>query len=257
MAATRPYRWLAEHYDQMFGSLRAPIDDARQHVLGRILPHVKTACDLACGTGTTALSFALRGIKTFAVDVSPGMCRAARDKARIAGARMKVIRADMRDFRLPEPVDLVTCECDAVNHIACKTDLAAVASSVARCLRPGGYFYFDVNHRRGFQRYWNATSYFEQDGVVLVMRNGNDAGHDRAWSDVEWFVREGSLWRRHSERVEEVCWSPDEIRQTLTHSGFSSLRSWDALRFFRGNLLMGRGCRAVCLARKASAPASD
>ena len=96
MAAARPYRWLAEHYDEMFGSLRAPIDDARQHVLKRILPHVSSACDLACGTGTTALSFVRAGIRTFAVDLSPVMCRAARIKARNAGLPLKVMRADMR-----------------------------------------------------------------------------------------------------------------------------------------------------------------
>jgi hypothetical protein len=50
-------------------------------VLGRILPHVEAACDLACGTGTTALNLARKGIRTYAVDLSPLMCRAARKKA--------------------------------------------------------------------------------------------------------------------------------------------------------------------------------
>ena len=65
-----PYRWLAQYYDKLFSSLRFPIDAARESVLGRILPNVKTACDLACGTGTTALTLARRGIKIYAVDLS-------------------------------------------------------------------------------------------------------------------------------------------------------------------------------------------
>jgi cyclopropane fatty-acyl-phospholipid synthase-like methyltransferase len=46
----------------------------------------------------------------FGVDLSPVMCRRAREKAREAGLPLRVIHADMREFRLPELVDLVTCE---------------------------------------------------------------------------------------------------------------------------------------------------
>ncbi len=67
-----PYRWLAQYYDEVFAGFRDPIDAARDRVLGPILPRVATACDLACGTGATALDLARRGIRTYAVDLSPG-----------------------------------------------------------------------------------------------------------------------------------------------------------------------------------------
>ena len=70
-----PYWWLAQYYDEFFAAVRSPMDVARQHVLGRILPHTKSACDLACGTGTTALALAREGIRMFAVDLSPIICR--------------------------------------------------------------------------------------------------------------------------------------------------------------------------------------
>jgi len=57
------------------------------------------------------------------------MCRLARSKARRAGANVNISPADMRTFRLPEPVDLITCEFDAVNHVPRKSDLARVASA--------------------------------------------------------------------------------------------------------------------------------
>ncbi len=251
-----PYKWLALYFDKVFASSRSPADAARHRVLGRMLPHVASACDLACGTGTTALALAREGIKMFAVDLSPDMCRIAREKARRARLPLGVLRADMREFRLPEPVDLVTCEFDALNHVPRKTDLRKVARAVARALRPGGYFYFDVNNRLGFERYWRGTFWTEKPGLVFVMRNGNDSRRDRAWSDVEWFIREGGLWRRRHERVEEVCWSPDEIRLTLRQAGFESVRAWDATPFFKGDPLVHLirpGCRTVYLARNASA----
>ena len=110
-----------------------------------ILPHVETACDLACGTGTTALILARKGINMYAVDLSPLMCRIAREKAGRARLPVRVLRADMRSFRLPESVDLVTCEYDALNHVPRRADLRMVAKAVERVLRPGGHFFFDVN----------------------------------------------------------------------------------------------------------------
>lgn len=76
-----PYQWLAQHYDELFLSFRTPIDAARERVLGRLLPGVQTACDLACGTGTTALILARKKIHVYAVDLSPAMCRLTRRKA--------------------------------------------------------------------------------------------------------------------------------------------------------------------------------
>jgi SAM-dependent methyltransferase len=248
-----PYKWLAQYFDELFASMRAPADAARQQILGRILPQTKSACDLACGTGTTALALAREGIKMFAVDLSPVMCRLAREKARRARLPLRVLLADMREFQLPEPVDLVTCEFDALNHVPRKSDLRMVAKSVARALRPGGYFFFDVNNRPGFKRYWTSAWWLEKPGVVLVMRNGNDYQHDRAWCDIEWFIQEGSLWRRRRERVDEVCWSCDEIRRTLQDAGFDRLRAWDAAPFVKDDPLIRPGCRTVYLARKSSA----
>jgi hypothetical protein len=105
-------------------------------------------------------------------------------------------------FRLPESVDLIACEYDALNLVPRKPDLSR---------------------------------------------------HDRAWSEVEWFTREGPRWRRRHEPVSEVCWSSGEIRRTLLAAGFDRLRAWDAAPFFKDNPLVLRGCRTVYLARKASA----
>jgi len=247
----RPYNLLAQYYDQIFGPFRGPLDLARRHILGSILRSTKSACDLACGTGTTALTLARGGIKMFAVDVSPAMCRLAREKARRAGLPLRVLHADIREFRLPEPVDLITCEGDAVNHIPRKADLRLVARAVARALRPGGYFFFDVNNRLGFERYWSDTLWIERPGVVVVMRNDHEGQGDCAWSLIEWFIREGRLWRRCHERVSEVCWSREEIRCTLQEAGFDRLRAWDAAAFFKNNPLIRPGCRTVYLAHKA------
>jgi len=248
--ANRPYKWLAEYYDQLFTFHLSWFEAARQCVLGDILPHLDSACDLACGTGTTALLLARRGIKMFGVDLSPVMCRLAREKARRARQPLRVIRADMRNFRLPEPVGLVLCEFDALNHVRYKTDLRRVAGAVARALEPGGYFYFDVNNRRAFETIWPGCGWIEKPGVALVMHGGYDRKRDKGWSDCEWFLRDGKYWRRHHEHIEQVAWTQAEIRRTLRVAGFDGIRTWDATPFFKGGPRISPGCRTFYLARK-------
>lgn len=250
MQGSRTYGLLAKYYDLMLEESRGPMREARGRLLRKVWGSVESACDLGCGTGTTAVEMAREGRRVFGVDLSPEMCRLAREKAEAAGVKVKVVRADMREFALPEAVDLVTCEYDAINHIPEKEDLGAVLRCVARALKPGGHFHFDVNNRLGFESYWTQTVWLEKPGVVLVMRNGSDPANDRAWSDVEWFVKEGKLWHRHTERVEEVCWSEGEMREALGEAGFDWVRAWDGSRFWEGDSRIAPGCRSVWLARK-------
>jgi SAM-dependent methyltransferase len=123
ITTNRPYGLLAKYYDELFTFHLSWYEAARQRVLGGILLHLKSACDLACGTGTTALMLASKGIKMYGVDLSPTMCRLAREKSRCLGLRLRVVVGDMRHFRLTEPVDLILCEFDALNHLERKGDL--------------------------------------------------------------------------------------------------------------------------------------
>src|SRR5271166_763315 len=181
-AAVKGYQGLAKFYDDFFSPFHVPLDKARAKVLGPILRRVRTVCDLGSGTGTTALSLASTGIKVYAVDLSPGMCGIARRKARQAQLPLHVLQADMRGFRLPETVDLIVCEGDALNHIPKSSDLRRVVESAFRALCPGGYFFFDVNNRLGFQRYWNGAVCLETPGVFMVMCNAHSRGGQRAIS---------------------------------------------------------------------------
>lgn len=250
-AAVRPYKWLAEYYDRHINFHLDWYEAARQEILGSILPGLESACDLACGTGTTAFILAKQGIKAWGVDLSPTMCRIARQKTRGLQLPVTIVRADMRAFQLAQPVDLVLCEFDALNHVPEKSDLALVALAVSRALRHGGHFYFDVNNRLAFQTLWPSTWWSEKPNVAFVMHGGYDREMDRGWTNVEWFFREGRLWRRRSERIEQVCWSAAEIKRTLREAGFDRIQSWDATPFFKTDPNIKPGCRTFYLARRA------
>ncbi|HMD95754.1 MAG TPA: class I SAM-dependent methyltransferase [Terriglobia bacterium] len=255
-STSQTYKLLARYYDDFFTFHLEWYRQARRRLLSEILPQVRAACDLACGTGTTALELAQPGIKVFGVDLSPTMCRLARSKVRRAsregrdGADVTIIPGDMRTFRLPERVDLITCEFDALNHVPRKSDLARVAGAVARALRPGGTFYFDVNNRLAFQTIWPGNAWFEKPGVVMVMRGAYDERRDKGRTDAEWFIREKGGWRRFHERVEEVAWARAEVLQTLRATGFHRIRAYDANAFFHGNPRFHPGCRTFYVAQR-------
>jgi SAM-dependent methyltransferase len=246
----RPYHWLAQYYDRLMTTHRAIFAAARRQILTPVLPGMESMCDLCCGTGGTSLEFAKAGFRSCGVDLSPAMIRIARDKAAKARLNVPFTRADMRKFKLPQPVDLITCEFDALNHVPNKSDLKLVAQSVAKVLRPGGYFYFDVNNLPAFENVWPLTRLLEQPGVAAVFHGGYIRSEQRAWTDVDWFIKEGRLWRRHCEHVEEVCWTRKEVRATLQEAGIKIVGTFDAALFFQNDHLTRPGYRTFYLARR-------
>jgi SAM-dependent methyltransferase len=226
---TAGYHVMARTYDMFLSDHREWFQQIRTSVLADILPNAKTVCDIGCGTGHTAISIAKQATKVFALDVSSTMCRLARANAKKANARISVIQADMRSFQLPEPADVVLAEFDVLNHLEAKSSLATVAESVNRALVPGGYFYFDVNTSKVFQTLWPQMKGFaEQEDIVFVPHGGYDAERDKGWVVAEYFIRDGSRWRRENERVEQVWWTQEEIQKTFEQAGFRIVRVVDA-----------------------------
>jgi SAM-dependent methyltransferase len=222
-----PYTLLARFYDEMVGDAAERNRHARGKLLADVLPRVRSACDLGCGTGSTAIELARQGPKVFAIDLAPHMCRRAREKARRAQVPVRVRCADMRHFRLPEPVDLVLSEFNPLNHLPRKSDLGPTFRAVARALRPGGHFCFDLNTHRSLQEQYPSTHWIETRDYCVIIHGGFGPRRDKAWLEFEWFLPEGKGWRRYRERVVETCWSDAEIRRALRAAAFRKIRSWD------------------------------
>lgn len=224
-----PYSLLARYYDCLVGEAAAMNRHARERILRTILPNVRRVCDLACGSGETALDLARSGLEVHAVDLSAVFCRAVRAKARRAGLRIAVHCADMRDFVLPDPVDLVLAEFAALNNLADRSDLPRVFKAVSRALASGGSFLFDVNTPLALRTQYDQTYWFEGPAFKLAQRGSLEADGRRARLDFEWFVPARRSWRHVRETLWNVCWTDAEIRRALRAAGFSQVRRFDGV----------------------------
>jgi SAM-dependent methyltransferase len=140
----RPYRRLAAVYDQTIGRPAFAVTRrAFETLAARYGLSFRSAADIGCGTGLFAryLSDCWR-VPVWAVDLSPDMLRMAADNCR--GSNVRLLHQDLRRLRLPEQVDLVTSNFDALNHLTGRGDLAEAFRRVAQNLRPGGHLYFDL-----------------------------------------------------------------------------------------------------------------
>ena len=105
---------------------------------------VRTALDLACGTGVLCRILKAAGIESRGMDFSSGMI----DIARQESPDIPYDVADMILYRPDAQFDLVTCTGDALNHIPDLADVEKIFANIHAYLAPGGYFVFDLLDER-------------------------------------------------------------------------------------------------------------
>lgn len=211
-----------------------------------------SAVDVACGSGTLALGLAQKGWRVYGVDASPVMLAQARQKAVELGqpAAVTWLRADVRDFSLPQAVDLATSTYDSLNYLLTLDDLRRTFRCVARALRPGGLFVFDMNTERAFQRTWDNTVFFVEDEDLAIVHQGvYHPQARRAQTIITGFVRRGELYERFQETHTEQAYSRAEVTATLEAGGFDIAASYACFTFDAAD---DESARILWVARKAA-----
>ncbi|MGI6082325.1 MAG: class I SAM-dependent DNA methyltransferase [Limnochordia bacterium] len=225
-ALAAPYERYAEIYDRTgadeFGLqlLRLLTD-----VLDRHGCQVRSALDLACGTGSVALALARKGISVTGLDLSPQMLARARMKlAAESDLPVSFLHGDMRSFQLPEPVHMVTCWFDAMNYNLRDEDLAATFRCTAACLEKGGLFVFDMNSVHALRDLWGNNVFVEDYGdVVYIWQNEYDPRVRTGTLTATFFVQSGEHYERFTEIHIERGYYMHEVIKFLQEAGFEAL----------------------------------
>jgi SAM-dependent methyltransferase len=95
--------------------------------------------DVGSGLGEAAVYFALHGARVTATDISPQMCRLARESARGHGLEIDTVVTPVERLEVPPDGFDFVYGANLLHHV---TDIDATLAAVRRALRPGGRCFF-------------------------------------------------------------------------------------------------------------------
>jgi SAM-dependent methyltransferase len=117
---------------------------------------VRSVLELAAGPAEHAREFAHRGLRVTALDRSPAMCSYATAQAKAAGADLRVVQADMRDFAITGPddtrvlFDAAIMMLNSACHLFTLDDLVRHLIAVRTSLVAGGLYIVELAHPADF-----------------------------------------------------------------------------------------------------------
>jgi SAM-dependent methyltransferase len=181
--------------------------------------------DVGCGTGKSFLPMLARGYEVTGCDISPAMAERAQAAARGAA---EVLVADARDLPVLGRFDIITSLDDALNYVLSDEELGMTFAGVARNLRPGGIFVFDLTSIAAYRKYFALDMASEDGGAFFCWRGQADPEHTAPGSIVASVIEvfatdDGECWRRHTSRHLQRHHPPELVEGLLASAGFELL----------------------------------
>lgn len=189
--------------------------------------------ELGVGSGRIAVEAARQGKAITGVDNSAQMLRLCRERAEAAGVGhlVTLVQADMRDFTLPEPAQLITIPFHSIGHLVSLEDKRAALRRIYDQLAEGGRFVFDffvfdpeyVRYRSGLAslraEYTDAATGHD---VLLWVAVRHDLEKQEmriiTWADE--LDDEGVVLERRYRPLSFSWIDPDQARELLEGTGF-------------------------------------
>jgi SAM-dependent methyltransferase len=198
-------------------------------------PHARVL-DLCCGTGHLSARLTARGYHVMGADGSVAMLREAQTRL----PRVPLWCTDVSALGCGPVFDAVLCTFDSLNHVLEPDALGRVCSGVARALRSGGRFVFDVNTTSAYAREWGKSSALVDPDAAIIIRGGYDPARRLGHTDLTLFwLADG--WRRGDVRVWQRPWEPAELTAALEAAGFARIELSGACEAgMPGDIAVGR-----------------
>ena len=226
------YNSFAEYYDAL-------MEDARyaarceyilrtaakyDHEPGRTL-------DLACGTGSLTLELWKRGVDVFGADGSVEMLNEAVLKCSEAGADILFVRQEMQAIEPSFDIDTCVCTLDSINHLTDEADVQKTFDGVARVLRSGGLFVFDVNTVYKHRVVLADNVFVTENERVFCVWQNFPRENDIVDISLDFFEEQNGVYYRSGEDFSERAYSEQTLRDMLGKAGFEVLSVCGDLSF--------------------------
>jgi len=218
-----PFENFAQYYDQfMLRLVNYPvwveyiIKIFKEHKLSP-----RTILDVACGTGIPSLLLAQKGYRIIGVDNSQNMLEMFKQKLSNSKYNIQLIHSNIRNFSLPEKVDVAVSFYDSINYLLTEQDLASCFSCVANSLKPSGVFTFDMNSEYCLAIFWgNRETPRKIGNISSIWQNSYDPNTRISTLKLTVFTPDGRAFQEiHKERA----YSQTELKSILESVGFVNI----------------------------------
>ncbi|MEG1761300.1 MAG: class I SAM-dependent methyltransferase [Hydrogenoanaerobacterium sp.] len=239
------YTCFATYYDGLTGNVSYAARAGYFSALIKKYAHdANILLDLACGTGSLSSEFLALGYEVIGVDISSEMLAVATQKAPAA----LFLCQDMTKLDLYGTVDVTVCALDSLNHLITLDALQKAVDKVTFFTAPDGIFIFDVNtvykHKSVLA---DNTFFYENENCCCVWQNEYSNKNHIVNIELDFFVKEGRLYRRESESFAERAFTEEELSSVLAKAGLEVLALYEGDTF---NVPNDKTERAVYVTRK-------
>lgn len=198
--------------------------------------------DLACGFGRHTNRLAALGHRMTGIDLTPGFLEIARRDAQARGVQVEYRQGDMRDLDDQEKFERVMLVFTAFGYFEDEGNLL-VLKNVARALKPGGLFVFDIQNRDVYLKHIAPAFVIEKEGNFMIDRISFDPISGRS-ENRRIVLRDG---KRKDKPFSIRLYNATEIRELLGRAGLAVHQVYNG---WEGTPLSADSRRMVIVARK-------
>ncbi|MDX9721774.1 MAG: class I SAM-dependent methyltransferase [Myxococcota bacterium] len=224
MKEGNPFSLVAPFYERLMRAVDYDLWFAHyERAMRERCPQAHEVLDLCCGTGTMTRRLHSAGYDVVGLDLSPAMLAEARAAS---SPEIAFVEGDLLDFELGRRFDAAFAVFDGLNYVLEVEQLHRVFANVARHLRPGGAFVFDVNTEFAFR-----SGMFDEEAMDEEIPHWWQSRYDPSTRRVEvkmfFLVDEEPLHEIHVQRAHH----PAELEAALEACAFERISCLDADSF--------------------------
>ncbi|AXI09518.1 SAM-dependent methyltransferase [Oceanobacillus zhaokaii] len=219
------YQQMAYVYDKLMRD--APYDawiDFTIDAIQKSGKQVKVIADLGCGTGEITIKLAERDYVMTGVDYSSDMLAYAEHKASGRDVSIQWLHQDLKELEGLTNLDAAISFCDVMNYITTEDDIKEVFVRVAKALKAGGLFLFDVHALKHIENnYVNQTfaDVTDDTSYIWFCSGGDEPGE--MFHELTFFSLEGDHYARFDEYHHQRTYSVNFYKKLLEAAGFGKI----------------------------------
>lgn len=163
------YKKFAIYYDKLYSkkNYKKEINFVDNFIKKHLKNKRKTLLDVACGTGNHTLLLKQKGYIITGIDNSAKMLKIAKDRIK----KLNFIEADMRNFKLKNKFDVITCLFASINYNQNYKVLKETLTNFYNHLKKTGIIIFDLGiNNKSLRNYQNKKPTYYFDKKLKIVR---------------------------------------------------------------------------------------